>query len=267
MIKKIVVITILVGVVAVLAFGAINRTMAKSDNSVEAYGGGGYGNGRQGNSAVSVDSSVEPEGNWRAAEDHEPLLESLPLGTLDQDELDGLQFMLEEEKLARDVYTTLYQVWGLPVFNNIAGSEQTHMDAVRDLLVRYDITPAAASEVGSFNNPDLQALYDQLVAQGSQSIADALLVGGAIEEIDILDLQERMAQTDQEDIQMVYQNLERGSINHLSAFSSNYSRQTGETYQPQYMDATAYQNLLATVGGNGGGQGSNGRGGNGGGRR
>ncbi len=69
-----------------------------------------------------------------------------------------------------------------------------------------------------FSNPDLQALYDQLIAQGSQSLQDAFLVGAAIEEIDILDLEERIAQTDKADIQLVYQSLLQGSENHLRAF-------------------------------------------------
>ena len=46
---------------------------------------------------------------------------------------------------------------------------------------------------GVFVNTELQALYTQLVAQGRLSELDAVKVGAAIEEIDILDLQERLA--------------------------------------------------------------------------
>jgi len=56
-------------------------------------------------------------------------------------------------------------------------------------------------------------LYDQLVA-------DALRVGAAVEEIDILDLEERIAQTDKAEIQLVYENLAKGSRNHLRALTS-----------------------------------------------
>ena len=45
-------------------------------------------------------------------------------------------------------------------------------------------------------------------------------MGAAIEEIDILDLQERLAQTDNADIQQVFNNLLNGSYNHLRAFVS-----------------------------------------------
>ena len=129
--------------------------------------------------------------------------------------------MVEEEKLARDVYSYLYQQWNLAIFNNITGSEQKHMDSIKDLFVRYDLEDPSNAQAGVFENADLQALYNQLITQGSQSLQEALLVGGLIEEIDILDLQERLAQTDQEDIQLVFESLLNGSSNHLNAFSSN----------------------------------------------
>ena len=60
---------------------------------------------------------------------------------------------------------------------------------------------------GTFENQDLQALYDQLTASGGQSVADALLAGVAIEEIDILDLQGQLTEIENADIQRVYANL------------------------------------------------------------
>jgi hypothetical protein len=160
-------------------------------------------------------------------------------------EVEGLLYMREEEKLARDVYLTLYDEWGVPVFQNIANSEQTHTNAVRNLLDRYDIEdPVADNDVGVFVNSTLQALYDQLVEEGSRSLADALRVGAAIEEIDILDLEERIAQTDNSDIQLVFENLMKGSRNHLRAFISNLKRQAGETYQPQYLSQAAFESIV-----------------------
>jgi len=99
------------------------------------------------------------------------------------------------------------------------------MDAVKTLLDRYDLEdPAAGTVVGVFTNATLQELYEQLIDEGSQSLADALRVGATIEEIDILDLEERIAQTDNRDIELVYKNLMRGSRNHLRAFGSTLER-------------------------------------------
>jgi hypothetical protein len=167
-------------------------------------------------------------------------------GTLTADEIAGLQFMREEEKLAHDVYVTFYQQYGLAIFNNIASSEATHMAAVKTLLDRYGIAdPAAGQTIGVFTNPDLQAMYNQLVTQGRTSLTAALKVGGAIEEIDIRDLQMHVTGTTHTDIRSVYNNLLNGSYNHLRAFASTLKTQSGEVYQPQYLDAATYQSIIA----------------------
>jgi hypothetical protein len=184
---------------------------------------------------------------------------------LTDDEIADLLFMREEEKLARDVYLALYDVWGMNVFQNIAASEQTHTDSVLGLLTTYGLTdPVGDNAPGVFANADLQALYNDLVATGSQSLADALRVGAAIEEIDILDLDEAIARTQPADIIQVYQSLRAGSENHLRAFTSTLEQQTGETYQPQYLAAELYDAILSGTQSQGNGNaGSNGNGGNG----
>ncbi len=179
--------------------------------------------------------------------------------SLSADEIAGLKFMREEEKLAHDVYMTFYQQYGLSIFNNIASSEATHMAAIKTLLDRYGIVdPAAGKAVGVFADASLQALYNQLVAQGRQSLSAALKVGGAIEEIDILDLKERLATTTHSDIQQVYTSLLNASYNHLRAFARTLTTQTGAVYQPQYLDAATYQSIITGSSGQRGGMGSNG---------
>ena len=140
--------------------------------------------------------------------------------TLTSAESASLQYMREEEKLAHDVYVTLYAKWGLRIFNNISGAEQRHTDAIVTLLNRYGISdPAAGNPLGVFTNPDLQALYDKLIAQGSISTAEALKVGVLIEQTDIEELKTHIAETTKADILQVYNNLLGGSQNHLRAFS------------------------------------------------
>ncbi|MEZ4642827.1 MAG: DUF2202 domain-containing protein [Chloroflexota bacterium] len=187
-----------------------------------------------------------------------------PSGDLDDTEAAALIFMREEEKLAHDVYVTLYETWGLAVFQNISASEQMHSDSILNLLNTYQLAdPAAGNGVGVFTDPALQALYNQLVAQGTQTLSDALRVGAAIEEIDILDLDARLAQTDNADIIQVFQNLRSGSESHLRAFVTNLERQTGEIYVPQYLSQEMYDAIMAGTSGNGNGNGGSAGGGTG----
>jgi len=180
--------------------------------------------------------------------------------TLSDAEQEGLLYMVEEEKLARDVYEVLYDKWELDIFDNIASSEQTHMDAVKRLLDRYDLAnPVTDKAAGEFANAELQALYDELIATGTQSLEQALRAGAAIEEIDILDLEKRLAETDNAAILRVYENLNRGSRNHLRAFVSTLSSEEGVTYAPQYMSQEAYD-LIVSASTERGGNASSGRG-------
>lgn len=175
-------------------------------------------------------------------------LSALPVQSLSAAESASLTFMREEEKLAQDVYTQLAIVWGSQsrVFGNIARSEATHAEAVRQLLMRYSLPdPAATLAPGLFQNTTLQGLYTELVAAGTPALVEALKVGAAIEEIDMIDLNRALLEIDNQDIVLVYQNLLKGSRNHLRAFVNALAAQ-GVTYAPQYMTAADYQAIIST---------------------
>ncbi len=172
-------------------------------------------------------------------------INALPSEPLSDSEVDALLFMEEEEKLARDVYIKLFDIWSLQPFDNISSSEQSHMDAVLALINKYDlVNPASDNIQGKFVNQDLQKLYDDLIERGSLSKVDGLRVGGAIEEIDILDLQNALeTSVDNEDITMVFESLMKGSRNHLRAFVKNLSS-LGVSYSPQYLTKEAYEEII-----------------------
>jgi hypothetical protein len=116
-------------------------------------------------------------------------------------ESEGILYMAEEEKLARDVYGYLYDLWGLTIFKNIQSAEQNHIDQVLNLVAKYNLAlPSTYDKVGVFSDPHLQELYNTLIEKGSKSIVDALSVGALIEETDIADLKAYMNMTDNNEI-------------------------------------------------------------------
>lgn len=280
MLKKIIIVGVFAGLISAIMFGSASSALAMT-NSAGPFQGPGFlagenagtvsdrgGRGRKSsdfeNGTAANDRSGFGQfggyGQGTGIAAYQYLLETD--GELSSADEDALVFMREEEKLAHDVYVAMYDLWGLPIFSNISRSEQMHTEAVQSLLDGYDVPDPASAEPGVFTNPDLQVLYTELVAQGSQSLSEALRVGAVIEEIDILDLQERLAETENSSIQQVFSNLLRGSYNHLNAFTSTLITQTGETYQPQYMSADDFQ---ASLGGSpaSGNQGKGMRGGRG----
>jgi hypothetical protein len=178
-------------------------------------------------------------------QDFEKRLSEFPLVQLNDLEISGLIFMREEEKLARDVYLNLYKKHPLRPFKNISRSEQAHMNAIKVLLDRHKIEDPVAEDIqGVFKNDSLQQMYNQLILKGSESEIEALKVGCAIEEIDIIDLQNELDKNvESPDVKFVYTNLKRASGYHLKAFVWNLKRR-GVIYEPQYLDLKTYNSIV-----------------------
>ncbi len=146
--------------------------------------------------------------------------------------------------MAQDVYLDMYDIWGMPIFDNIADSEQTHTDAVLRLIQKYQLVdPAEGMRRGEFSDAALQGLYDSLTAQGSASLIDALTVGATIEDLDIYDLHQQLAVVDNQDVAVVFESLQKGSRNHLRAFFRNLYNMN-ITYTPIYIGQQEYDEIV-----------------------
>ena len=132
---------------------------------------------------------------------------------------DQLTYLIEEEKLAQDVYSVMYELWGARVFGNILQSEESHQGQVLTVMQARKLPDVRSSELGAFKNAELQKLYDQLIAKGKISAQDAYEVGVAIEELDIADITDMLATAKDADVISVLETLRRGSENHLRAFN------------------------------------------------
>lgn len=158
----------------------------------------------------------------------------------------SLAFMREEEQLAHDVYAAAATRYALPVFANITASETTHASAVAALLTRYGmVDPMADLPNGTFATPAFQALYDSLVAASAVSPVEALKVGVEIEELDIRDIEAQKAGIDNADILRVYDQLLRGSRNHLRAFMKVLLQQGG-SYTPKYISQAMFDAIVGS---------------------
>lgn len=155
--------------------------------------------------------------------------------TLTDYEKESLLHMREEEKLARDIYTYMLNKWGLNIYSNISNSEQKHMDAVLGLLNTYGLVdPVGNNPAGVFKNAELQNLYNTLIEKGDNSLMDALTVGATIEDMDLYDIRIAKEKINNSDIISVYNNLAKGSRNHMREFYSQITSRGG-SYIPQYI--------------------------------
>ncbi len=184
----------------------------------------------------------------KSLEDHNPAekLAQLPFENISVLEKSDLLIMREEEKLARDVYLTLYDKWNAQIFSKISGSEKKHMKTVGALLDKYSIPdPIKDDTIGVFENQELQDLYDNLIESGNKSLLDALKVGAKIEEMDIYDLEKVLKNTDNEDISKIYTNLQRASRNHLRAFDKQIKENNSE-YSTEFISQSEYDSIAGS---------------------
>jgi len=166
------------------------------------------------------------------------------VSTLTEGQEATLLWMREEEKLARDVYKTMYVQWKDVIFKNIANSEQNHMDALLKKIDSFGLTdPVSSNAVGSFENEELLNLYNDLIATGNDSYINALLVGVTIEDLDIADLIQAIDETDDLALKTTYENLLEGSKNHLRSFIGLLEAEGGE-YSPVYISNNLFEAII-----------------------
>jgi hypothetical protein len=139
--------------------------------------------------------------------------------TLTATQKSQLKYLVEEEKLARDVYTYLSAQITTRKFSNIARSEQTHMNYMSALLTKYKVwNPTTNRKPGVFFNKEIQALYNTLTAEGAAGLVEAFGVGIKVEEVDTTSLEELLLKAMPIDVRATLELLLAASYNHLEAF-------------------------------------------------
>jgi hypothetical protein len=165
---------------------------------------------------------------------------------LTQDEASqGVKYIYEVEKVARDAYLNFYDKWGTPVQNVISASEQNHMDIMKEIIDQYSLgDPAKGRGHGEFSTGDLQKLYSDLINSGYSSEVDALSTSAMIEEFDIVEIKKHTANLNKTDFLAAYGKLMTGSENHLEIFTAKL-KEKGVQYKPVYLSQQDYDKIIA----------------------
>ena len=163
--------------------------------------------------------------------------------TLSPREEEGVLFIWEEEKVARDLYMQLYQETKQSIFLDLARSEQSHMDQAKTLVDKYNLELPVEDEPGVFSNQTLIGLYNDLLVQGMRSQEDALKVAATFEEISIVDLEKELEVSDNQDVTVVFQGLLAGSRKHLRSYVRDL-QDMGIEYTPQYMTQEEFDEVV-----------------------
>ena len=206
---------------------ALSDISDSTDTSQGVGRGPGRGHGRGGGGQQPGTTGMGGSGMGRGAGggsgsgsgDHTDLPAAVPGATITADVAEQLTYLVEEEKLAGDVYALAESLYGDRIFLNIGRAEDHHADEVRVLLDRYGLNdPTTDAGPGQFTDPELQTLYDTLSDQVRSDRSAAVEAGILIERTDIADLEKLAASDLPDDVRAVVDNLLAGSERHLAAF-------------------------------------------------
>jgi len=167
----------------------------------------------------------------------------LPVSALDAQEKQALIDLYEEERVAFELYEGFNAQYDLRPFANISSSEQRHREMMADLLKSFDIVPPKSPGKGKFENPELQAIYNQLSAEGKVSVEKALAAAALVEETDIRDLEQVAKASDSKEVKDTCELLIAASENHLRAFVRNLESRD-VTYIPQVLAEKQFKEII-----------------------
>ncbi len=242
-----------------LVTGLVGLAIIAGSNSAIARGGKNLSKGNQVKNNVVAMNNAEAVNNTEAKNN----------ATLDANEQTHLMFMREEEKLARDVYLKLGEMYpNSRIFGKIDDSEQRHTIAVKEMIEQYGLEdPNTNDNVGAFTGKDygeyFTEKYNLLVKRASISELEALYVGAFFEELDMQDINQcpkviveadndindvsecGKVYTDNKDVENLYDSLLDGSDSDLAGYVKNIEKHTGKgSYQAQVLPQEQVDEML-----------------------
>jgi len=156
----------------------------------------------------------------------------------------GLLLILQEEKVAYDFYSAMFEKYNHVVFQNVMSAEKTHQEHVMSLIKELNIDATGVSQnAGEFSDKDIIYMFDLLMRTGNSSFTDALLASARYEEKDISDLRKNYSNAENETIKALYNCLDKASQNHLKAFVKNLKKE-GISYKPTELSQEAFNLII-----------------------
>lgn len=187
---------------------------------------------------TEIHDVTRAEGILRLAEETAGPTATSPLSAAQQQ---GMAFILEEERMAKDLYLEFYKTTRLPVFLDVAGSEEIHIASILTLMERRGLTGPAEAP-GVYADEALQEMYEDLLA-GADGPEAALRAAAHVEEASVHDLSMEIEGTIEPDLISVYGGLMVGSQKHLRTFVRALEELGGE-YTPAILSQEEFDRIV-----------------------
>ena len=155
---------------------------------------------------------------------------------------EDLPDLLAQVDLTKDVNTTFFEVWQLPIFEELAKTEARVITILTGTMkvMKLPVETTFLHQVGTYNHKGLQKLNDRLVVSGSSSKTEALMASAELEEHQILFLEKALEHTEDVDVILLYDRIRSISKDNLRDIVAELFKE-GVAYRPvamsdQYFD-------------------------------
>lgn len=163
--------------------------------------------------------------------------------TLKKEEKWVLLFLLEEEKMIRDLSYKFSKQYEDKIFEDIYKAENSHIDPIQKIVRDYNLDdPSSDKDVGEFHNPQIQKFYDEFLEQGEKNKTFALKALLKALERNVSGLNKNINKTDKDGILFLFRNLKRSSKNHIRVLIDKIDSQ-GESYQPKHLSKAKFNSI------------------------
>lgn len=135
---------------------------------------------------------------------------------LDMDTLWRMQWMYDQEKLARDLSQELYDEWEEPNFANMVVTHQRHMNELEVTMRRYSLNPPAdTNEPGGYRDEQHVELFAELKRRAEEGPLEAVKAVAFLQELHIFEYRLHVELTAEKPVKDTFERLLAGSKNHL----------------------------------------------------
>jgi len=113
------------------------------------------------------------------------------------EEQSDLQFMVEKEKLLKNVYQEMYDTYETHLFKTIIDCKEKHITLLSARLAKYGAeNPAAYLGDGLFSNSSIQQIYDSFIAEGQIDLTNSIMYLKDMEENHIVDIENTLSKAE-----------------------------------------------------------------------
>jgi hypothetical protein len=140
--------------------------------------------------------------------------------SLDLGDIWRLEWIYDQEKLARDLNRKLFEDWEDQNFSNTAVANQRHMNELEATMNHYGLNPPAYSDqAGTYRDEEHVEMFAELQRRAEEGPLEAIMAVAYLQELNIVQYRAYIELSEEKPLRNTFERLLAGNKNHLRLFA------------------------------------------------